>query len=175
MVKTLEKYMAEIHAGLREGSVISTHTAHTVEELDSDELWLGLTPGARGCWYIAAASEPKERFSCIQYQTAIAEGTLEEKISNNDDDLLTPPPQHNNTLGLSPITPSKPLLQTVWRFLAKILQDDKKLRTAAAVGNIATVTEQLNYGIDPDAKNESTLKTALYCAAEHGHVDITWI
>jgi ankyrin repeat protein len=97
---------------------------------------------------------------------------LEEKFSNNDDDLLTPPPQHNNTLGLSPITPSKPLLQTVWRFLAKILQDDKKLRTAAAVGNIATVTEQLNYGIDPDAKNESTLKTALYCAAEHGHVDI---
>jgi hypothetical protein len=42
MVETLEKYMAEVHAGLREGSVISTHTAHTVEELDSDELWLGL-------------------------------------------------------------------------------------------------------------------------------------
>jgi hypothetical protein len=38
MEKKLEKLMADVRAGLREGSVISMQTVHTVEQMDEDEL-----------------------------------------------------------------------------------------------------------------------------------------
>jgi ankyrin repeat protein len=185
MEKKLEKFMAEVRAGLREGSVISTHTAHTVELLDEEELWLGLRRELEDVGISPQLLSQKKDFIVSWIKTAIVEGTLEE-VSNKDDPQLprlTLSPQQNNALGgassfgpvspgLSPIkaserlSSSSPRLLSARRFLGKILQDDKKFLAAAAAGNFAMVTEQLKYG------TKSTLKTALYSAAEHGHVDI---
>jgi ankyrin repeat protein len=185
MEKKLEKLMAEVRAGFREGSVVSTYTAHTVEQIDEDELWLRLRRELEDVGISPQLLSEKKDFIVSWIKKVIAEGTLEE-VSNNDDDLQLPEPtlspQQNNALGrasssgavspgLSPKAPkrrsSSRLLSARW-FLNKILQDEKKFLAAAETGNIAIITEQLKYGTDKEAKNEYGL-TALYIAASNGH------
>jgi hypothetical protein len=185
--KKLEIFMAEVRAGLREGSMISTHTAHMVEQMDDDVLWLGLRRELEDIGISPQLLSEKKDFVVSWIKTAIAEGTLEELL-NNDDDLqipkLTSSSQQNHPLGrvsssgtvssrLSPTTPSKPhLLSTRW-FLSKLLllQDDKKFLAAAKAGNIAIVTEQLKYCTDIEVKTRNGW-TALVLAAQDGHEEV---
>jgi ankyrin repeat protein len=215
MEEKLDKFMAEVRAGLREGSVISTHTAHTVEQMDVDELWIGLHRELEDVGISPQLLNEKKDFIVAWFKTAIAEGTLEEMPSSDCENLQPPrltisPPQREafdpaqppftpssrlserqpgsisgavparlSPRTLSPSTASGPLVRrrsssrlSVRRLLGKILQDDKKFLAAAAAGKIATVAEQLKHGVDPDAKDETSLKTALHHATEHGHEDI---
>ncbi|KAK0631111.1 hypothetical protein B0T17DRAFT_530160 [Bombardia bombarda] len=89
--KKLNKFMAEVQAGLREGSVITTtdDVIHTIES--SPDVWAQLRRELEDVGISAAIVEQNHEYILAWMKGALADGALDELINHNHETELSKP------------------------------------------------------------------------------------
>ncbi|KAF8247253.1 hypothetical protein K440DRAFT_644042 [Wilcoxina mikolae CBS 423.85] len=107
----LDKFMSEVRAGLREGSVISVQTVDSLP-MDKKVLWHGFRRELEDVGISAVVLKERKDFVIAWFQKAVAEGALDETLVSDDKSVEpsnesgeTHTPRINDGIEIIPVVP----------------------------------------------------------------------